>query len=66
MPTRGFLVLGRNADSAANGGVAVNYLYRSFTSGNSTDVPKTFNPYTILEAWKLKSQIPRMSHEEIA
>ncbi len=33
----GYLVLGRNADAATNGGVAVAYQFRSFTLGNADD-----------------------------
>ncbi len=37
VPPLGFVVLGRNSDSATNGGVPVDYQYSSFTLGNSDD-----------------------------
>lgn len=37
VPPQGFLVLGRNADSLANGGVEVDYQYSSFILGNTDD-----------------------------
>jgi hypothetical protein len=33
----GYVILGRNADPLANGGVAVDYAYRAFTLGNTDD-----------------------------
>ena len=37
LPAGGYLVLGRNADSSANGGVPVTYRYAGFTLGNADD-----------------------------
>ena len=37
LPPRGYLVLGRNADSSANGRVPVAYRYAGFTLGNTAD-----------------------------
>ena len=37
LPAGGYLVLGRNADTATNGGVPVSYRYTGFTLGNSDD-----------------------------
>lgn len=37
LPAGGQLVLGRNADPLANGGVTVAYVYKSFTLGNTDD-----------------------------
>lgn len=37
VPPLGFLVLGRNADTATNGGVPVHYQYSGFTLGNTDD-----------------------------
>lgn len=37
IPHQGFLVLGRNADPAVNGGATVHYQYSGFTLANSGD-----------------------------
>ncbi len=37
LPAGGYLVLGNNAKAAANGGVPVAYVYKSFTLGNGDD-----------------------------
>ena len=37
LPAHGYLVLGRNADPAVNGGVPVAYKYSNFTLGNGAD-----------------------------
>ena len=37
LPAGGYLVLGRNADSSANGGVLIAYRYAGFTLGNADD-----------------------------
>ena len=37
VPPQGFLVLGRNADTASNGGVVVDYQYSGFFLDNSAD-----------------------------
>ena len=37
LPAGGYLVLGRNADASANGGVLIAYRYTGFTLGNADD-----------------------------
>ncbi len=37
VPATGYLVLGNNGDTATNGGVAVDYVYSSFSLGNADD-----------------------------
>ena len=37
IPTNGYLVLGNNADSTTNGGIAIDYQYSDITLGNSGD-----------------------------
>ena len=37
IPAKGYLVLGKNANQQDNGGVPVQYQYKSFTLGNSAD-----------------------------
>ena len=37
LPAGGYLVLGRNADPSANGGVSIAYRYTGFTLGNADD-----------------------------
>lgn len=37
VPATGYLVLGNNGDMAMNGGVAVDYVYSSFSLGNADD-----------------------------
>lgn len=37
VPAGGYLVLGNNGDSATNGGVSVDYVYSSFSLGNTDD-----------------------------
>ena len=37
LPASGYLVLGRNADASANGGVLIAYRYTGFTLGNADD-----------------------------
>ena len=37
LPAGGYLVLGRNADASANGGVSIAYRYAGFTLGNTDD-----------------------------
>ena len=44
VPPLTFLVLGRNADPATNGGVVVGYRYRSFTLGNTADEIELVDP----------------------
>ena len=44
IPPLTFLVLGRNADPAANGGVAVDYQYSGFTLGNTADEIELVDP----------------------
>ena len=44
VPPLRFLVLGRNADPAANGGVAVDYRYSGFVLGNTADEIELVDP----------------------
>lgn len=37
VPSEGFIILGRNSDESLNGGVNIDYVYSSFTLGNTDD-----------------------------
>lgn len=45
VPPGGYLVLGRNSDESANGGIAIGYQYRDFTLANDGDSIELVSPY---------------------
>ena len=44
-PPGGYLLLGRNSDENANGGIAIGYQYRDFTLANDGDSIELVSPY---------------------